>query len=51
MLDRKLDMCLRKTDAPVATKLKYEKSIQILHFDPVPPQGAWDINGVLAIHR
>ena len=26
-------------DAPVATKSKYGKNLQVLHFDSAPPQG------------
>ena len=26
-------------DAPSTTKSKYGKNLEVLHFDPVPPQG------------
>ena len=31
---------------PAATKLKYGKNLQVLHFDPAPPPGACDVSEV-----
>ena len=36
---QELDMCLWNTDAPGSNKVKYGKNLQVLHFDPTPPQG------------
>ena len=39
-------MCLWNTDAPAATKSKYGKNLQVLHFDPAPPPGVCDVSEV-----
>ena len=41
-----LDMCLWNMDAPGSNKVKIWQNLKVhvLHFDPAPPPGAWDVS-------